>query len=149
MICPVCGLSLEDGEVCVCPECGAEVEEDRKRQNELERKRSMFYHKCGIAPYLRREIEAKYGEDKAVATIERNPYQLAEDISGIGFKKADKIAETLGITGDDPRRIRSGLKYVMTERLTNGHCCMLRLSLSVIFLTLHLYISNLQKVNKK
>jgi exodeoxyribonuclease V alpha subunit len=111
---------------------GAEVEEEKRRQNELERKRSMFYHKCGIAPYLRREIEAKYGEDKAVATIERNPYQLAEDISGIGFKKADKIAETLGITGDDPRRIRSGLKYVLTERLTNGHCCMLRKSLVIV-----------------
>mgnify|MGYP002517468876 CR=1 FL=1 len=111
---------------------GAEVEEEKRRQNELERKRSMFYHKCGIAPYLRREIEAKYGEDKAVATIERNPYQLAEDISGIGFKKADKIAETLGITGDDPRRIRSGLKYVLTERLTNVHCCMLRQSLVIV-----------------
>lgn len=111
---------------------GAEVEEEKRRQNELERKRSMFYHKCGIAPYLRREIEAKYGEDKAVATIERNPYQLAEDISGIGFKKADKIAETLGIIGDDPRRIRSGLKYVLTERLQNGHCCMIRQSLVIV-----------------
>lgn len=111
---------------------GDEVEDEKRRQNELERKRSMFYHKCGIAPYLRREIEAKYGDDHAVATIERNPYQLAEDISGIGFKKADKIAETLGITGDDPRRIRSGLKYVLTERLTNGHCCMLRQSLVIV-----------------
>jgi exodeoxyribonuclease V alpha subunit len=92
----------------------------------------MFYHKCGIAPYLRRDIEAKYGEDHAVATIEQNPYQLAYDISGIGFKKADKIAETLGITGDDPRRIRAGLKYVLTERLTNGHCCMLRQSLVIV-----------------
>lgn len=111
---------------------GAEVEEEKRRQNEVERKRSMFYHKCGIAPYLRREIEAKYGDDKAMATIERNPYQLAEDISGIGFKKADAIASTLGITGDDPRRIRAGLKYVLTERLTNGHCCMLRQSLVIV-----------------
>ncbi len=111
---------------------GKDVEEAKRKENELARVRSMFYHKCGIAPYLRREIEAKYGEDKAVATIERNPYQLAEDISGIGFKKADAIASTLGITGDDPRRIRAGLKYVMTERLQNGHCCMLRLSLVIV-----------------
>ena len=111
---------------------GKDVEEAKRKENELARVRSMFYHKCGIAPYLRREIEAKYGEDKAVETIERNPYQLAEDISGIGFKKADAIASTLGITGDDPRRIRAGLKYVMTERLTNGHCCMLRLSLVIV-----------------
>ena len=111
---------------------GKDVEEAKRKENELARVRSMFYHKCGIAPYLRREIEAKYGEDHAVATIERNPYQLAEDISGIGFKKADAIASTLGITGDDPRRIRAGLKYVMTERLTNGHCCMLRLSLVIV-----------------
>jgi exodeoxyribonuclease V alpha subunit len=111
---------------------GKDVEEAKRKENELARVRSMFYHKCGIAPYLRREIESKYGEDKAVATIERNPYQLAEDISGIGFKKADAIASTLGITGDDPRRIRAGLKYVMTERLTNGHCCMLRLSLVIV-----------------
>ena len=111
---------------------GNDVEEAKRKENELARVRSMFYHKCGIAPYLRRDIESKYGEDKAVATIERNPYQLAEDISGIGFKKADAIASTLGITGDDPRRIRAGLKYVMTERLTNGHCCMLRLSLVIV-----------------
>ena len=111
---------------------GAEVEEAKRKQNELARVRSMFYHKCGIAPYLRRSIEAKYGEDKAVATIEKNPYQLAEDISGIGFKKADAIASTLGITGDDPRRIRAGLKFVLTERLTNGHCCMLRQSLVIV-----------------
>lgn len=111
---------------------GKDVEERKRKENELARVRSMFYHKCGIAPYLRRSIEAKYGEDKAVATIEKNPYQLAEDISGIGFTKADKIAETLGITGDDPRRIRAGLKYVMTERLNNGHCCMLRLSLVIV-----------------
>lgn len=111
---------------------GKDVEEAKRKENELARVRSMFYHKCGIAPYLRREIESKYGEDKAVATIERNPYQLAEDISGIGFKKADAIASTLGITGDDPRRIRAGLKYVMTERLNNGHCCMLRMSLVIV-----------------
>ena len=111
---------------------GAEVEEAKRKQNELARVRSMFYHKCGIAPYLRRSIEAKYGEDKAVATIEKNPYQLAEDISGIGFKKADKIAEELGIVGADPRRIRAGLKFVLTERLTNGHCCMLRQSLVIV-----------------
>lgn len=111
---------------------GKDVEEAKRKENELARVRSMFYHKCGIAPYLRRDIEEKYGEDKAVATIERNPYQLAEDISGIGFKKADAIASTLGITGDDPRRIRAGLKFVLTERLTNGHCCMLRLSLVIV-----------------
>ena len=111
---------------------GKDVEEAKRKQNELERVRSMFYHKCGIAPYLRREIEEKYGEDKAVATIERNPYQLAEDISGIGFKKADAIASTLGIVGADPRRIRAGLKFVLTERLTNGHCCMLRQSLAIV-----------------
>lgn len=110
---------------------GAEVEEDRKRQNELERERSIFYHKLGLSGWLRRAIENKYGERFAKGVIERNPYQLAEDIDGIGFKRADEVASKLGYGKEDQRRIRAGLKFALQEQMQQaGHCCMPRVMLA-------------------
>ena len=110
---------------------GAEVEEDRKRQNELERERSIFYHKLGLSGWLRRAIENKYGERFAKGVVERNPYQLAEDIDGIGFKRADEVAGKLGYGKEDPRRIRAGLKFALQEQMQQaGHCCMPRVMLA-------------------
>ena len=110
---------------------GAEVETARKRLNELERERSIFYHKLGLSGWLRRAIENKYGERFAKGVIERNPYQLAEDIDGIGFKRADEVASKLGYGKEDPRRIRAGLKFALNEQMQQaGHCCMPRVMLA-------------------
>jgi len=62
-----------------------------------------------------------YGAE-AMAVVKDNPYRLAEDIWGIGFKIADDIAQSLGLAGHDPRRARAGLLYVLGESLTDGHC---------------------------
>ena len=110
---------------------GAEVEDEKRRKNELERERSIFYNKLGLSGWLRRAIEEKYGEHRAVGVIKSNPYQLAEDIDGVGFKRADEVAEKLGYGKEDPRRIRAGLKFALQEQMqAAGHCCMPRVMLA-------------------
>ena len=110
---------------------GDEIEEEQRRENELERERSIFYHKLGLSGWLRRAIEEKYGERYAKGMIERNPYQLAEDIDGVGFKRADEVAEKLGYGKEDLRRIRAGLKFALQEQMqAAGHCCMPRVMLA-------------------
>ena len=64
----------------------------------------------------------KYGED-AARIVEANPYRLIADIRGVGFMIADRIAGTLGITGDAPMRLQAGLYFVLaTARDREGHC---------------------------
>ena len=53
--------------------------------------------------------------------LQENPYQLAEDIAGIGFKIADEVASRIGIHKDSDFRIKSGIYYVLQEALGNGH----------------------------
>lgn len=60
------------------------------------------------------KIYEKYGK-KAVETIKKNPYKLCDDIDGIGFKIADKIARSVGISPEDDYRIRAGLLYTLSE----------------------------------
>ena len=74
----------------------------------------------GISPKLALKIINKYN-DAAYQTIKTNPYQLAEDIWGIGFTKADKIAQNLGITADHPLRIRAAIIYTLQKAVENGH----------------------------
>ncbi|MGZ7238362.1 helix-hairpin-helix domain-containing protein, partial [Streptococcus pyogenes] len=64
----------------------------------------------GIPNKLSFQIQDTYKE-KTLETIEDNPYQLVEDIQGMGFVIADKIAENLGIETDSPKRFRAGLLY--------------------------------------
>ncbi len=67
------------------------------------------------------KIYKKYGKD-TINIISENPYRLTEDVYGIGFKTADKIAEKMGISIDSPFRIEAGLKFVMMESAGEGHC---------------------------
>jgi len=110
---------------------GDEVEEERRRRNEQERERSMFYNRLGLSGWFRKAIEEKYGEQHAVGVIKRNPYRLAEDIDGVGFRRADEVAGRLGYGKEDVRRIRAGLKYALQEQMQMaGHCCMPRVMLA-------------------
>jgi len=80
----------------------------------------MFLQEYGISPSVCIKIHKAYA-DMAVARIKENPYRLCEDVFGIGFKTADRIAMKLGI---DPRsrfRIRSGIKYVLSRAASSGH----------------------------
>ncbi|QYE97907.1 ATP-dependent RecD-like DNA helicase [Paraclostridium sordellii] len=74
----------------------------------------------GITPNLCLKIYKKY-KNKAVDVISRNPYKLAEDVRGIGFKVADKIAENLGIDKLSKDRIMQGILYSLNQSLASGH----------------------------
>lgn len=74
----------------------------------------------GITPNLCLKIYKKY-KNKAVDVISRNPYKLAEDVRGIGFKVADKIAENLGIDKLSKDRIMQGILYSLNQSLSSGH----------------------------
>ncbi len=66
-------------------------------------------------------IYKTYGAE-AVAVISENPYRLARDIRGIGFKTADQVAAKLGIAKDAMVRVRAGVSYALAEAMDEGHC---------------------------
>lgn len=79
----------------------------------------LFLQSHGVSPAYAVKIYKTY-QDKSIAVVEKNPYQLAADIWGIGFKTADKIAREMGIAEDDPRRIEAGVVYVLNEAVETG-----------------------------
>lgn len=74
---------------------------------------------AGITAKLAARLYQRYG-DNVIAVLEENPYQISE-IPRVGFKIADKIALKLGMSRDDPRRIRAGLRFVLEEAESDGH----------------------------
>lgn len=80
----------------------------------------MFLQKYQISASYAAGIYRKYG-NSAIRIIEENPYRLADDIWGIGFKTADGIAEKLGIKRDSEYRIESGIKYILGKEASDGH----------------------------
>jgi exodeoxyribonuclease V alpha subunit len=79
----------------------------------------LFLQSHGVSPAYAVKIYKTYG-DKSIHVVEQNPYQLAQDIFGIGFKTADKIAREMGIAENDPRRIEAGVVYVLNESVESG-----------------------------
>ena len=71
------------------------------------------------------KIYKTYGNE-SIAVVQENPYRLADDIWGIGFKTADTIAEKLGFDHNKPVRLRSGLLYTLNRLSEDGHCYSLR-----------------------
>lgn len=80
----------------------------------------IFLQSRGISPAFAGRIFREYGA-RAVRVVESDPYKLARDIRGIGFRVADRIARAGGMAGDDPRRLRSGVEYVLRVALDDGH----------------------------
>ena len=76
-------------------------------------------HGVGTAYAVR--IYKTYG-DRSISVVRENPYKLADDIWGIGFKTADRIAEKLGFEKDSDARCRSGVLYTLNEFSNDGHC---------------------------
>lgn len=76
-------------------------------------------HGIGTARAVR--IYKTYG-DNAIAKVRENPYSLAADVFGIGFKTADELAQRLGIATDSLIRVRAGLHYALQEICNQGHC---------------------------
>ena len=84
------------------------------------RKVMMFLQKYGISLNLGAKIYQKYG-DSVYSVLQENPYRLADDISGVGFKIADEIAYRIGIHTDSDYRIKSGLSYTLLQAGVEGH----------------------------
>lgn len=76
----------------------------------------------GISPTYAQKVFKTYGEN-SIGVISENPYQLARDIWGIGFKTADQTAKQLGIATDSPMRIDAGVEYALNELSNKGHTC--------------------------
>jgi len=80
----------------------------------------LFLQEYGISPTVGQRIYKKYKE-ATVETVKVNPYALADDISGIGFKTADSIAMRLGIAADSPDRVKSGIRFILVQASNDGH----------------------------
>ena len=81
----------------------------------------IFLQGVGVSTSLAVRIYKKYG-DASVSVVRHEPYRLAADVRGIGFKTADTIATSVGIAPDSPERIKAGLAYTLSEAADDGHC---------------------------
>ncbi|MBM3891047.1 MAG: ATP-dependent RecD-like DNA helicase, partial [Verrucomicrobia bacterium] len=82
----------------------------------------IFLQSYGISSSQAAKIYKQYGDD-AIGVVKANPYQLARDIYGIGFKTADSIAANMGVPADSPRRIRAAVLHMLEELGDEGHTC--------------------------
>ena len=81
----------------------------------------IFLQGVGVSTSLAVRIYKKYG-DASISVVRHEPYRLAADVWGIGFKTADTIAVAVGIARDSPERIKAGLAYTLSEAADDGHC---------------------------
>lgn len=80
----------------------------------------LFLHSHNISTNLAVKIYKTYG-DQSLDIVKENPYRLEQDIFGIGFKTADKIAQNMGLPKDHPSRIEAGIVYAIHESVNEGH----------------------------
>ncbi|MBR2140151.1 MAG: ATP-dependent RecD-like DNA helicase, partial [Phascolarctobacterium sp.] len=82
----------------------------------------LFLESHGVSSGYATKLQAAYG-NTAITRIKENPYSLANDITGIGFKTADRIAMAMGMERDCEDRIIAGLSYALTQAAAAGHTC--------------------------
>jgi exodeoxyribonuclease V alpha subunit len=90
--------------------------EEQKQVKEI----MLFLHSHGVSTNLAVKIYKQYG-NQALQAVQSNPYQMAVDIYGVGFKTADRIAQALGLPEDHPSRIEAGVVYGLNQASENGH----------------------------
>lgn len=90
----------------------------RARRAEVESK--AFMQSLGMGPALARRVWERFGADTA-KLIRENPYRLAEEVAGVGFITADKIARSVNIGESDPRRVAGAALYTLMEAIDEGH----------------------------
>ena len=83
----------------------------------------IFLQSHGVSTNLAVKIYKRYGDD-SLAVVQQTPYRLVQDIYGIGFITADKIAQALGLAPDDPARIEAGIAYTLNRMAEEGHVYM-------------------------
>jgi exodeoxyribonuclease V alpha subunit len=82
----------------------------------------VFLRAHGASPGYAQKIFKAYGTE-CIAKVKENPYRLAKDVHGIGFKMADAIAQKLGFALHSPRRLAAGIEFVLWELANDGHTC--------------------------
>lgn len=82
----------------------------------------IFLQAHNVTPAYAQKIYKTYG-NQSIVKVKENPYHLARNIIGIGFKIADSIAQKLGIGHQSPERIDAGVEYVLSELSSDGHVC--------------------------
>lgn len=80
----------------------------------------LFLQEKGVSATYAVKIYRAYG-DESIKVVEENPYRLAQDIWGIGFKTADKIAQQIGVAPESERRLEAGLLYTLSQATDHGH----------------------------
>ena len=96
-----------------------QIHESWERQKEIKNV-MLFLQDHGVSTSFAAKIYRQYGND-SIAKVKENPFQLADDIWGIGFKTADSIAEKLGIGKEAFVRLRSGIMYTLSSLADEGH----------------------------
>lgn len=95
------------------------------KEQKIIREIMVFLHSNGVSTSRAVRIYKTYGED-SIETVRADPYVLAREIHGIGFKTADQVAQKIGIPHDSILRARAGLGHVLLEATGNGHCALPR-----------------------
>lgn len=91
------------------------------RENRIIAELSALICREGITPSLVAKIVKRYGNE-AISIVKENPYRLADEIEGIGFITADRIAKAIGIASDSPYRVQAAVRHVLSEAQNDGHC---------------------------
>jgi exodeoxyribonuclease V alpha subunit len=91
----------------------------------------IFLRTYEISPSFAQKVFKRYGE-KSLEKIKENPFSLAKEIFGIGFKSADKMAQKMGFSLNDPKRLSSGIEYLLWEMTNDGHTCSLEKELLLV-----------------
>lgn len=99
-----------------------EIAEQAEGKREL-RQAMIFLQQYGISQTLAAKIYKAYGQE-LYGVLKENPYRLADDIQGVGFRIADEIASRIGIHTDSDFRIRSGILYTLVQASLEGHTCL-------------------------
>ncbi|MGV9600990.1 SF1B family DNA helicase RecD2 [Streptosporangium sandarakinum] len=81
----------------------------------------IFLQGVGVSTSIAVRIFKQYGE-ASISVVRNEPYRLADDVWGIGFKTADTIAQAVGIPHDSPERVKAGLRYTLSQAADDGHC---------------------------
>jgi exodeoxyribonuclease V alpha subunit len=81
----------------------------------------VFLQGVGVSTSLATRIYKTFG-DQSISVVRTQPYRLASDVWGIGFRTADRIAQALGVPHDSPERVQAGLQFTLSEATEDGHC---------------------------
>ncbi len=117
-------LSLEPHRVAEVPGIGpakARAIREAWRRDEEGRALAMTLRGLGVSRRLVQKIRERFG-DHAAAVVQKEPYKLAEQVSGIGFRTADALARQQGLPPDAPERVRAAVVYALEQESQDGHC---------------------------